>query len=219
MKRSFILLSLFFLSCGKNVSEGNEGAILGEVEMPQSVESYRGILRPMNNHLSGFLPSGIAEVKIDQKEIAIKTFLDDDAKVTHIQSIHLGQRCPEILDDINLDGVIDRNETLIASGNVYVSLDSDINSEQLGRGQYPMGGGYTYIEKASLKKITEDLQTRNLPLDFLNRVVIIFGTYKKNNLPQTIDSRGITPIEQSLPIACGILRKLEWVRPTRWQER
>lgn len=219
MKLSLILITLIFLSCGKNISEGKEDTILGEFETAQTVESYRGILRPINNHLSGFLPSGIAEVKMDQREIAIKTLLDDDAKVMHIQSIHLGKKCPEISDDKNRDGILDMNETFIASGNVYVSLDSDINSEALGQGLYPMGGGYTYIEKASLKKITEDLKTRNLPLDFLNRVVIIFGTYKKNNLPQTIDSLGISPVEKSLPIACGVLRKLEWVRPTRWQAR
>jgi hypothetical protein len=219
MKLSFILLSLFFLSCGKNVSEGKENEILVEYERPLTVEYYRGILRPMNNHLSGFLPSGIAEVKIDQKEMTIKTFLDDDAKVTHIQSIHVGNKCPEISDDKNLDGIIDMKEGLMASGKVYVSLDSDINSEALGEGLYPMGGGYTYIEKANLKKFHEDLQIRNLELDFLDRVVIIFGTYKKNNLPQTIDSLGIYPVEKSLPIACGVLRKLEWIRPTRWQER
>lgn len=219
MKLSFILISLFLFSCGKKISDGKGEALLGENEKPDSIEYYRGILRPMNNHLSGFLPTGISEIKIDQKEVNVKTFLDDDARVTHIQTIHVGKRCPEILDDLNLDGFIDMNESLTASGKVYVSLDSDINSEASGRGLYPMGGGYTYIEKASLKKMTEDLQTRNLELDFHNRVVIIFGTYKKNNLPQTIDPLGIYPIEKSLPIACGVLRKLEWVRPTRWQAR
>lgn len=137
----------------------------------------------------------------------------------HIQSIHLGNRCPEINDDTNSDGLIDINEATLASGEVYIPLDGDLNSATLGQQIYPMGGGYTYSEKASLKRISQDLRSRNLSVQFANKVVLIHGTYKKNDLPTTIATNGISPVEKSLPIACGVLRKLEWVRPTRWQER
>lgn len=213
------ILMLIITACGKNINSSNSDEFFRDYGQQYLKHHYRGVLRPINNHLSGFLPSGIAEVKIDQREMTVKTFLDDDAKVTHVQSIHIGNRCPEISDDKNLDGIIDMKEAFMASGKVYVSLDSDLNSEVLGGGLYPMGGGYTYVEKASLKNIYEDLKTRNLEFDFIDRVVIIYGTYKKNNLPQTIDSLGIYPVEKSLPIACGVLRKLEWIRPTRWQAR
>jgi hypothetical protein len=210
---------LLFISCGRKENEINSDPQVRDYGEQNSVQHFRGILRPINNQLSGFLPTGIAEVKIINDKIEVKTLLDDDAKVIHIQSIHLGNRCPEQIDDKNVDGLIDIEEAHFASGNIYIPLDSDLNSELLGQGNYPMGGGYTYFETASLKAISKDLESRNQTLDFLNRVVLIHGTYSKSDLPGTIETLGIYPVEKSLPIACGVLRKLDWIRPTRWQGR
>ncbi len=214
-----ILLLVIFISCGKKVSHEKNDLFIRENVNQEKNQHYRGILRPLNNHLSGFLPSGISEVIIKNDELIAKTLLDDDARVTHIQSIHLGDRCPEITDDINSDGYIDIEEAIKASGQVYIPLDGDLNSATLGQEIYPMGGNYTYIERASLNRISKDLLSRNLSVQFANKVVLIHGTYKKNDLPSTIATNGILPLEKSLPIACGVLRKLEWIRPTRWQER
>jgi hypothetical protein len=219
MRINSILLLFIFISCGKVVSHEKSDLLIPQYDNQEENLHYRGILRPLNSHLSGFLPSGLAEVIIKKDEIEAKTLLDDDAKVIHLQSIHLGNRCPEITDDKNSDGHIDINEAILASGEVYIPLDGDLNSANLGKEIYPMGGGYTYKERASIKRISQDLWSRNLPLKFANKVVLIHGTYKINNLPTTIATNGISPVEKSLPIACGVLRKLEWVRPTQWQER
>jgi hypothetical protein len=219
MRINSIVLLFILISCGKGVSDERSDLLIPQYDNQEENLHYRGILRPINNHLSGFLPSGLAEVIIKNEELEAKTLLDDDAKVIHLQSIHLGNRCPEITDDKNSDGHIDINEAILASGEVYIPLDGDLNSANLGKEIYPMGGGYTYTKRASLKRISQDLWSRNLSLQFANKVVLIHGTYKINNLPTTIATNGISPVEKSLPIACGVLRKLEWVRSTRWQER
>lgn len=203
------LLIFILTSCGKKINPTRNDDLFRDYDQTDVTHHYRGVLRPINNHLSGFLPSGIAEVIIKKKIVGVKTLLDDDAKVIHIQSIHTGNTCPDLNDDLNSDTYIDINEAAFASGEMYIPLDGDINTERLGAGNYPMGGNFTYAREASLQRLSNDLASRGHVLDFRNKVVIIYGTYKKNNLPPTIATLGISPVEKSLPIACGVLKEFK----------
>ncbi len=214
-KFSILLLSaILFYACGKKNSSG--GQIPNEVVVPNPLSeekplegTYRAILRPLNNHLSGFLPSGLAEVKISGDAFSVKTLLDDDARVVHIQSIHLGSECPRNAEhDLNQDGLIDIVEAKNASGEVYIPLDSDLNSAEAGSSVYPMGGNFTYIENASLANLIEDIKIRtdrNLKLH--ERVVLIHGVEARTKLPSTVATLRGVPKQASIPIACGVLIK------------
>lgn len=207
----FLLTSFSLLvSCGKNKKGG--GGALGNPELyeQQSEGSYRAILRPLNNHLSGFLPTGSAEIKITGDSVMVTTLLDDDARVVHVQSVHRGTRCPKESDDRNGDGVIDHEEAVVASGDVLIPLDRDINSGPLGENLYPSGSGFTYGARASLMNLERDVKERTGEnLNLSGRVVIIHGVAPTTKLSQTVSARrGLSP-QSSVPVVCGILERLQ----------
>jgi hypothetical protein len=207
---SFILIAAATIaSCGKDGQSSNLSSPwpLG-IENDQVSGTYKAILRPLNQHLSGFIPTGGAEIKIEGDTFKIKTWLDDDARVRHLQSIHLGARCPSLRDDKNNDQIIDIEEATQVVGEVLIPLDSDISTWSGGEGIYPTGSGFTYSERTSFKKLASEIRTRtgkNLNLN--ERVVLIHGTYQTSRIPLTVATRdGLSP-EASVPVVCGILKK------------
>lgn len=210
---SAVLLTLVFLaSCGK--SDGGNGG--GKLRSLNNIEaklidegSYRALLRPFNNHLNGFLPSGIAEIEVRGDQITVKTLLDDDGRVMHMQSVHMGNRCPiTARDDQNGDTYVDIKEMEAITGPVLFPLDGNLNSHEEGAGQYPMGRGFTYIKTASLSKLAGDVKSRsgqNLNLE--GRVIVIHGVDPRTKLPDTFATRdGLTP-QAAAPIVCGIIKR------------
>jgi hypothetical protein len=210
-------LIIFFLAtlvaCGKGGGSNNSsgpGIIPNPLSEEETIQgSYRAVLRPLNNHLSGFLPSGMAEIKISGNAFSVKTLLDDDARVIHMQSVHEGVTCPRREEhDLNQDGLIDIVEAKKASGEVYIPLDSDLNSARAGSAVYPLGGNYTYIENASLSNLMEDMKIRtNRNLKLTGRVVLIHGVETTTKLPRTVATINGMPKAASIPIACGVLIK------------
>jgi hypothetical protein len=216
MKKSIaplvIALSATLLaSCGKDGGGGgsSDPSRNSEIQAQQAEGSYRAILRPFNNSLSGFLPSGAAEFKITGDTVGIKTYLDDDAKVIHMQNVHTGSRCPKLSDDTNGDGLIDINESMAVTGPVLLPLDADINSAAEGNGIFPMGDGFTYNELGSLSKLESDVVSRvGQNLNLAGRMVLIHGVNKGTQMPATIATKDSMPIQSSIPIACGIIQRL-----------
>lgn len=203
-----IITLVLLASCGGG--GGKSTSSRGPAVQEQTAEgSYRAILRPYNNSLSGFLPTGMAEIKIAGDTVSVKTFLDDDARVSHLQSIHTGTRCPDISDDKNGDGIVDIRESYAVTGNVLIPLDSDINTEAEGMGIYPTGGGYTYTEQASLSKLESDVKARvNQNLNLGGRVVLIHGVEAGTKMPETVAVKEGMTKQLSVPIVCGILQRL-----------
>lgn len=210
---TFILtVSLGLLaSCGKHSSGGggNVTSSRPALEELSSEGFYRAILRPFNNQLSGFLPTGFADITIQGDSVQVKTLLDDDARVPHLQSIHMGTRCPTAADDRNGDGLVDIQEAVIASGEAFIPLDGDINSAAAGAGIYPMGGGFTYTRTGSLALMESDARARTgQNLNLGGRVVIIHGVAATTKIPATLATRdGLTP-QAAAPIACGVLKRM-----------
>lgn len=209
----FLSFSMIILtSCGKKDGGGGGNGTPGSPTLEEQVAegSYRAILRPFNNSLSGFLPTGFAEIKIAGDMVEVKTLLDDDARVNHLQSIHTGTRCPQLTDDSNKDGLVDIEETDRASGKVFIPLDADINSATEGSGIYPMGGGFTYIQSASLAKLETDTKARTRQnLNLGGRVVILHGVAEGTLMPATVATRDGMTQQASVPIACGVLQRIK----------
>ena len=206
---SLIILSMSLMAaCGGGGGSGSGKSSAGQaaVQEQQAEGNYRAILRPFNNHLSGFLPTGFAEISIMGDNVTMKTMLDDDARVIHMQSIHTNTRCPNASDDKNGDGYVDINEAYAVVGNVLVPLDSDLNNQALGAGMYPMGGGYTYVEAASLKNLESDVKSRTgQNLNLGGRVVLMHGVNANTQVPSTFATlEGMTQ-QASAPIACGVI--------------
>lgn len=205
-----IIALINLTSCGGG--GGGSGSVTPstspEIQEQQSEGSYRAILRPMNNTLSGFIPTGSAEVQIENDSVQIKTFLDDDARVSHLQNIHVGSRCPTIDDDKNGDGLIDIEESYQIVGKVLIPLDGDINSAEASAGIYPLGGGFTYVESASLSKLESDVKARTEEnLNLGGRVVLLHGVDGGTKMPETVVSRDNMLKQASIPIVCGILER------------
>ena len=205
-----ILFLTLLASCGKDSGSDSGGGTSFAVQEQEAQGEYRAILRPLNYSLSGFFPTGFAEIKIEGEKVEVKTLLDDDARVSHMQSIHTGTQCPTEAADRNGDGLVDVEESIAMSGPVMIPLDADINSEDAGEGVYPVGSGFTYIETATLTNLQNDVKNRiNQNLNLAGRVVMIHGVAQKTNIPSTMRGvDGMTP-QASAPIACGVLYRVK----------
>ena len=172
--------------------------------------NYRAILRPLNNHLSGYLPTGLAEIEIKNGQLVVSTLLDDDAKVLHIQSIHNGTKCPGVTDDYNQDGIIDIEEATAVAGDVLIHLDGDLDGAIEGDGLYPWGSGFNYKKSAELTAIENEIRLRTQKnLSLTDRVVIIYGISKNTLLPDTVATRLELPKNSTIPVVCGVIKKVQ----------
>lgn len=211
MKPMNIVAALALLSlvaCGKDGGGGSSGGRRDVAS--QMVEAtpgtYYAVLRPVNFHSNGFLPYGQATFKLVDDSLQVNTAMDDDQRVTHRQTLHIGSRCPTSADDTNGDTYIDYNEAMAVVGKAIMPLDGDINSQAAGADVYPMGTGMTYYRTASLAKINADL---GMKIGFEGRVVLMHGTSSNSAFPTSIAAFETEAPHLSLPVVCGILTKIE----------
>lgn len=219
-KLNLALSTLFYLgliSCGQNTSVSKN---ITTIETPASPEgNYEVILRPLNNHLSGWIPNGKSDIKINNGQISVYSWLDDAAPEVHQQFILTGKRCPDQTDDRNKDGVIDIKEAFRVSGKILIPLDNNLRVQNGSQDQFPFGN-FSYTQKTNLKSIEEDLKNPDLdPNDFFvklnpneslileNRVMIILGINRKTTLPLSIQSFDLNPSQLTIPVVCGLIKR------------
>jgi hypothetical protein len=146
------------------------------------------------------------------------------AKTLHEQRVHEVKRCPTTEDDLNQDGIIDAIEGEKVYGKVLIPLDADLSAQHLELGTYPYSdefGNYLYSKITSFKKLITDLKSIDLnPKDYLiklnsdedlkldGRVVVIRGVGDQVNLPETCQTDARKNCSSTLPIACGVIRKV-----------
>jgi len=142
---------------------------------------FKAILRPYNFTAAGWIPNGMADIKINGNQIEVKSWLDDSSNVVHMQNIHVGTQCPSMEHDINQDGLVDMNESMNVAGKILMALDDDLNSQASTNRVYPKGN-YSYFQTASQTNM------RNLE----GKVIIVTGTASN----------------PALPIACGVIERI-----------
>lgn len=215
MYNIFLMSALLTLAaCGGGGGGGGSGSGSDrerEREMTEATPgTYYTVLRPVNFHSNGFIPYGQATFTLQNDQLEVNTSLDDDQPVKHRQTLHIGTRCPTSEDDTNGDSFIDYNEAMKVVGKVLMPLDGDINSQADGAEIYPSGRGMSYSRLASLSKINADLK---LPpgkgIGFEGRVVLIHGTASQSVFPTSLASYPGEPAHISLPVVCGVLKKVE----------
>lgn len=226
-KNSLLIIPVVVLvltACGKDSGgSSTPGTDVSIQQMePQKFEGkYDAILRPLNTSVSGFIPSGRTIIEVKEGDFTVISYLEDDSRVMHIQSIHEGVRCPTLQDDANKDGFIDAVEMKKATGNVLVPLDGDLNSQMAGQDFYPSGKTFTYNESASAETLLQDLYTKDLPtnsslvklqagapLNLEGRVVIIHGTAELARVPESVKTMNNLPRNVSIPITCGVIKRI-----------
>ena len=172
------LCLLVLTSCG---GKNNDDAAANDIPQEMLSEGiFKAILRPYNFTAAGWIPNGMVDIKINENQIEIKSWMDDSSNVVHMQNIHIGTQCPSMDQDINQDGFVDMNESIKVAGKILMALDDDLNSQEIGS-VYPKGN-YSYFQTASLTNM------RNLE----GKVIIVTGTASN----------------PALPIACGVIERM-----------
>lgn len=219
-----VLCVLAFTSCGGSGGGGGGSTAAGNDHPPQQMQvtegTYKAILRPYNFTVAGWIPNGMADIKIVGDQVEIKSWLDDSSSVVHMQNIHLGTQCPTSANDLNSDGFVDFNETVAVTNKILVPLDSDLNSQSGGANVYPKGN-FAYVQTASLENMMTDLKQQDLDrndftakldasqgLNLEGKVIIVTGTAANRALPATVSTVNNQTRELSIPIACGIIERM-----------
>jgi hypothetical protein len=191
---------------------------------PQEAEdwqgSYRAILLPVNPTVSPNV-SGTALVSREGDNFRVRVSVDNAPQAIHMQHIHTGTACPVAAADVNGDGFIDVIEAQASVGNVLIPLNGDLSSQSAGSQYWPFGN-YNYDRSTSYDLMLADLRApdenpddsvvklgpeENLNLE--GRVVEIHGVAQNANLPETVASKDGMPAHRTLPIACGVLTRVE----------
>lgn len=202
-----VLSLLTLVACGGGSGESGGSQKENATPMVEATPgTYYAVLRPVNMHSNGFFPYGQATFTLKDDVVTVSTAMDDDQPVTHRQTLHIGSRCPTARDDMNGDTYIDYNEAMAVVGKAIMPLDGDLNSQAAGAGIYPSGRSMTYNRTASLSKVNADL---GMKIGFEGRVVLVHGTAVNSAFPTSIAAHETETPNVSLPVTCGVLRKVE----------
>lgn len=221
---NYALLLCCILSCSKGGGSSSGLSPKAENLEVDFYGVYQGLLAPVNKEVSGHLNGSLTVVR-EKDEFTADVRLSGGPKSSlHAQSIHMGTRCPDLRDDINGDGFIDGDEGLAAYEGILIPLDDDLNSQHIGLGTFPTTDEYGYYfwsRTVEFAKLLADLKeddinevddyvklNNNKKLNLTNMVVVIKGVPETTLLPPSVAGRGRNTPHQSLPIACGIIRKL-----------
>lgn len=196
--------------------------IVNPLEVEDNV--YMAELHALNDNVAGAV-SGNANFKIENNDfIAYIRFFNSISGLVHEQRYYQADACPTLEQDTNADGYIDIQEANAFLGQPLFPLDFDISSEEAQYDVFPGGdavGGYWYEQIVPMETLMMDLKSEDLTPenDFrkmaqteelnLNRgIVLIMGISPTIILPETVASSGGYGNFQTLPVACGSLKKI-----------
>jgi hypothetical protein len=182
--------------------------------------TYKAELSPLNSTTTGSDASGEATFTISGDRLTIVISAKGvPPSMEHLQHFHgfatddRTSRCPTARDDKNGDGIIDMVETEPVAGTTMVPFTDDPISMQIVNNTYPKAGtdgSYVYEKTISLKALKAAF-TAKFPgqqLDLDRRVVFLHGVPTATKLPATVASLDHIPVQVTLPIACGEIRRV-----------
>lgn len=213
-------------SCGKS----SPGGGIQEEEVDESIDGstidgqYMAKFTTLNPHVNGTLPGSLTFFRKEDKLMTFVRLFAGKPRTWHQQGVYMGRRCPTFSDDTNADGYIDIDEAMKVVGKMIIPLDGNINSQSAGRNLYPvsdLSGYYHYERVGSFKRMFNDLHGEDLdqedhitklaedqPFSFERRVVLVQGVDEETVLPESVAGLGLRKNFQTLPITCGIIRKI-----------
>lgn len=203
-----------------------------EVQMPEgnlAIEfdqkaSYLAVLTPTNSVIARDISGNVNINREEQSLVAYVRFAGGDKEIGHTQRIHVGTACPTLEQDANGDGIIDINEAMDFVGPVLIPLDGDLSTQDRGSSVYPVSdiyGNYWWEDVVTFDRFLADLRDQDFDLeddivklgedksfDLEGRVVLIHGVKAETLLPSTVTTRGRLANHQTVPVACGILKRV-----------
>lgn len=220
-----LVTSTLISACGKG-GRDSKSPVAVEAQ-PLEVEMngvYQALLAPINKEVSGHLNGSLTLVREADDFIADVRFSGGPVSSLHGQSIHIGNRCPDMVDDLNNDGFVDGAEGALVYDKIIIPLDDDLSNQWRGLGTFPVTDEYGYYfwsRNTSFEKMMSDLKEEdinltdeyvkienNKSLNLLGKVVVIKGVSTSTALPETVSGHSKETPHQALPVACGVIRKL-----------
>jgi len=185
MKFMFLFL-LIVTACGKNNGGGGSAQKLETIQVAQETNAqYRVVFGGLNGKAS----FGTASLEFEESSKLIINFsmINFPGQVIHSQTLHIGEKCPSIDDDLNKDGFVDYEEGLKVFGELTFAFDDQ------------HGSSYTY---------SDEFETSDMPSNLVlqGKALVVYGT--QGPLPATVTSKEGEDAAASLPVACGIIQKV-----------
>jgi hypothetical protein len=221
LKKYIYFYFTFLISCqSKEISKVKE---LKSNNLDQT-GIYQAKLKSINPEISKYLNGSLA-ILIEKNLLhASVRFSQGPVDSIHEQAIYSGERCPETSDDLNGDGFIDSKEANLIIKEKLIPLDDDLSSQRMGSGIYPKSdayGSYFWGRKVIIESLINDLKDEDLNLEddlkkikaneelrLENLIFVIRGIPPEIQLPETVNPIGKQNIHESLPIACGEIRRI-----------
>lgn len=237
---SVILFSLttilsLIASCGKKedskqAGAGNQAEIAIDPNGLTQDSMFMASFSTLNSQTVGTIPGSATIKRKDSKIYAYIRLFAGAPRAWHQQNIFMANRCPTMSDDTNEDGFLDINEAYAVLGKILIPLDADISTQSSGRNFFPLGdlsGSYHYERITNFERFLSDLKSEDKdPADNLvklkpdenliieGKAVMIQGVADTIEFPDTVTSTARHQVFQTLPIACGIFRKINFIPGT-----
>ena len=208
------------VSCG-NSDNGNNGDDRDRQEEQAPLKGkYHISFAPVNPALNSTL-TGEGDIEVSDTKFKAHVRMSGLSSGMHMQHIHTGSICPDLTDDDNSDGYVDAVEAAGRTGKILIPFDSNLNAQMLGRNSYP-AGNFNYNRTGIVQLMLADLMLPDtdttdsmvkLPAgeDLLieGRVIEIHGVPSSTSLPATVRTIDGMTNYKSIPIACGVITRVE----------
>lgn len=235
MKKSLLLLPLLVSLSACNSGGGGSSSKRGPHETDENNPvvididaeidgAYLAVFTTLNPQITSKITGAATFARDKETDEVIGDVRINSAgpKLIHAQYIRTGKRCPIMDDDINADGVIDAQEGEAVYGKIFFPLDGDLSSQASHDGEFPVGdnyGNYIYSRVAKFSSFMKDLRSKDNadeyvklkniePLVIEGKVVVVHGVDEAMDLPPTVRGWNRRSPYQSLPIVCGLLKKV-----------
>lgn len=229
---SAMTLLTLLASCGDSGSNGNSRSNESTEEREEIIPTdgsnidglYRATFTTLNSHVNGTIPGSATFLRKENKFYAYVRLFAGGPKAWHPQAVYTGGRCPTMDDDENRDGFIDIVEAEKVLGSIIIPLDANISSQSGGKNFYPLAdasGSYHYERITNFQSFLNDLQREDNDLEdnvtklgpdrglkIEGKTVLIQGISDTITLPETVASVGRRRSFQTLPIVCGVFKKI-----------
>lgn len=227
---ALMLCGLILFGCGKGPTSGtktkNTNNVRTEIDIDAGVNGqYLAVFEALNEEVTGRITGAFTfsrDTELDEVVGDVR-LTNGGARVVHAQSVRTGARCPTHNDDLNQDGIIDAKEGEAVYGKILFPLDGDLSTQSAHDSEYPVGdiyGNYIYSKVSSFTHFVEDLRgpeeypdyvklKKDQPLIIEGKVAVIQGLNDAIPLPLTVGTTDRRNRSQSLPIACGVIMKVQ----------